>query len=428
MRVSWLADNLRTPHHSQGDDMASLELRGKTYSIVFRYGGRKITRSLKTRDIKEAQSRLSRLEENLRLVDAGRLTLPLQADVATFLLSDGKIEQKPVLRSLTLGAAFSQFFDAIPSKSLEKTTLDGMQIHRRHLERLLGEKRTLQTLALSDLQLYVNTRCDEPGQRGGTVGPNTINKELTTLRSLWHWAVNAGLLQGDLPRKGIRLPKGKERPPFQTWDEIETQTAGLDENEQKELWDCLYLRLSEIEELLKHVKKTANHPFTHPMFVAAAHTGARRSELLRSRLGDIYKDFIVIRERKRKHGHETTRRVPLSTTLRSVLDNWLKEHPGGPHTFCLAAGTPRSRNGKEIRPISRDAANDHFKRPLANSRWSVVRGWHCFRHSFISNLASSGVDQRLIDEFVGHTSEEVKRRYRHLLPDVKQQAIRSVLG
>ena len=57
-----------------------------------------------------------------------------------------------------------------------------------------------------------------------------------------------------------------------------------------------------------------------------------------------------------------------------------------------------------------------------------MKGWHCLRHSFISNLASQGIDQRIIDDFVGHTTEQMRRRYRHLFPDVKQAAIDAVFG
>jgi len=35
------------------------------------------------------------------------------------------------------------------------------------------------------------------------------------------------------------------------------------------------------------------------------------------------------------------------------------------------------------------------------SKWSVIPGWHCLRHSFISNCAARGVDQRLIDHASG---------------------------
>ena len=40
--------------------------------------------------------------------------------------------------------------------------------------------------------------------------------------------------------------------------------------------------------------------------------------------------------------------------------------------------------------------------------------------------ASSGVDQRVIDEVVGHQSEEQRKRYRHLYPHLMREAIRRV--
>jgi hypothetical protein len=53
---------------------------------------------------------------------------------------------------------------------------------------------------------------------------------------------------------------------------------------------------------------------------------------------------------------------------------------------------------------------------------------HVLRHSFISALASEGVDQRVIDETVGHQSEEQRKRYRHLYPKVMRDAISRVFG
>jgi hypothetical protein len=38
------------------------------------------------------------------------------------------------------------------------------------------------------------------------------------------------------------------------------------------------------------------------------------------------------------------------------------------------------------------------------------------------------VDQRLINGWVGHQTEEMVRRYRHLIPDQQRAAIRSVFG
>ena len=82
-------------------------------------------------------------------------------------------------------------------------------------------------------------------------------------------------------------------------------------------------------------------------------------------------------------------------------------------------------DGKEIAP--REAMN-YFDRALRTSKWNVLRGLHVFRHSFISAMASKGVDQRIIDSFVGHCTEEQRRRYAHMYPDVQQEAMREVFG
>jgi integrase len=88
--------------------------------------------------------------------------------------------------------------------------------------------------------------------------------------------------------------------------------------------------------------------------------------------------------------------------------------------------TERERPG--VLPVTEDEAGDHLKRTLAGSQWAVLRGFHTLRHSFISACASKGIDQRLIDEFVGHSTEEQRRRYRHLYPSVQAEALKSVFG
>ncbi|MBO0883156.1 MAG: hypothetical protein J2P17_23045, partial [Mycobacterium sp.] len=74
--------------------------------------------------------------------------------------------------------------------------------------------------------------------------------------------------------------------------------------------------------------------------------------------------------------------------------------------------------------VTRDEAQDHLRRTLDAGRWSVVRGWHVLRHSFASNCAAGGIDRRLNDEWLGHTTEEMRKRYRHLIPSHERQATR----
>jgi integrase len=158
------------------------------------------------------------------------------------------------------------------------------------------------------------------------------------------------------------------------------------------------------------------------MACTAAFTGVRRSEFLRMRVSDVDLDsrVIVVREKKRVRGKLTTRRVPLARSLAVVLEGYLAAHPDGNLLFCQATGTPVPRS------LSTKMVHRHLRRALAKSRWSVIRGWHIFRHGFVSACASKGIDQRLIQAWCGHMSAETSARYAHHYPSTQQTALDSV--
>jgi integrase len=203
-----------------------------------------------------------------------------------------------------------------------------------------------------------------------------------------------------------------------SWEEAEARIAAGDDPER--VWDCVYLRPAEISELLDWVKTRPVSSRVYPMLVFAAHTGARRSEIVRALPSDVdLKECVItIRERKRDQRKYTTRRVPMTPVLKEGLAKWMLRREKGAMLFC-------KDDGRAITP--REAFN-YFQRALRTSKWKVLRGFHVFRHSYISALASRGVDQRIIDDLVGHCTEQQRRRYRHLYPDVKREAVQSVFG
>ncbi len=416
--------------------MAWLECDKRTghFKIGFRLGDRKLKRSLKTNDPDEANDALAVVDDTIRAVERGWVSIPPGVDVGRFLLSGGRLSEAPMVpQSLRLDDLFAAYFGSLPEGSLEQTTIEGMRIHERHLYRILGKSFIVSELSTADLQRYIEKRSKEPGQRGRKVTPTTVRKAIVTLRTAWNWGVERNLVSGTFPGRGLRYAKTSEKPPFQTWSEIEQQISrgGLTEAEEADLWDCLFLTLRDINGVLRHIQEHARQPWVYPAVCMAAHTGARRSELLRSRLSDIDLDggVITIRERKRNHERTTTRRVPISPFLDGVLRTWLDNHPGSLNTFCQPPDVARSKTHREsVCPVTRDEAHDHFTRALAGSKWAVIRGWHVFRHSFCSNCAAKGVDQRLINAWVGHQTEDMVRRYRHLFPDQQQAAIQQVFG
>lgn len=60
-----------------------------TFHICFRFGKQRFKRSLETTDRRKADAAAVRVAENMRLVKTGRMEVPTDADVPTFLLSDG---------------------------------------------------------------------------------------------------------------------------------------------------------------------------------------------------------------------------------------------------------------------------------------------------------------------------------------------------
>lgn len=402
--------------------MASLERRGDTFRVKFRYGGRQLGCSLKTSDRKQADALLKRLEANLHEVGLGRLTVPAGVDVPIFLLSDGKAAERPELdRPLTLSELFRKYRDAGNGK--EANTRYTEEIHMEHLERLLGARRAVLGLTAEVMQGYVTERAQEGGKRG-KVSHKTIQKEIGTLASIWNkFAVPQGLATGPAPTKGLVYHKEKAKAPFQTWEQIERRITrgGLTKDQEHELWESLFLTRGQVQELLQHVKERARANWVYPMAVFAAYSGARRSEMMRSQVDDFDFDgnVVRIREKKKDVSKELTfRHVPLSPFLAAAMREWFAKHPGGQYTVCQDPDVP----------LTPPQATHQFVRAVEAGKWAVVPGWHCLRHSFCSNCAAAGIDQRMISAWMGHMTAEMAARYRHLFPHQEQAALAKVFG
>ena len=313
------------------------------------------------------------------------------------------------------GQLFKHYLDTHANDTIELSSLLTSRTHLNQIADSLGERFRIQGMTLADLQSHVDRR------RKKGVSPVTLKKEVASFRACWNWAVDGGLIKGTFPGKGLRYPKEEEKEPFRTFTEIQAMIASeqADDARQEALWEALYLTRPEVEELLAYAQQNGTLPWFYPMVCFAAYTGARRSEMLRALLTDVdlAGGTITIREKKRIKGKRSNRTAPITPKLAEALRQWLTVRPESQFLFCQAQQVCRSKK-KRVAPtaVTPDEAHDHFKRTMAGSKWQVLRGYHVLRHSFISALASEGVDQRIIDEIVGHQSEEQRKRYRHLYP------------
>jgi len=433
--------------------MAGMQCRNGSWRVFFRYMGHQYTLPLGEVRQDEVDAVAAKVDYWLMRLKQQLVTLPPHCDIVTFIQHDGRPPKLAAAlnQELTLANLRDSYLEA-QERRLEQNTIAGIRLHFNHLVRLVGPQRSMSSLTRPDLQSYVNRRAAEwidpnvhlkkrlaklaaqPPKRkyrrkAASPPPPvekplrhpsaaTIKKEVVSLRTAWNWARRQLGLQETFPGNGLDYAKTEESLPFMTWEEAERRIAAGDD--PAGLWECVYLRTEEVRELLSWIEARPISPWIYPMFCFAVFTGARRSEIVRALPSDVdlNGNVVTIREKKRDKKRLTTRRVPLTSSLKDVLVKWMETRANGSTLFCKG-------NGASITPHE---AHNYFHRSLRRSKWSVLKGWHVFRHSFISALASKSVDQRIIDEMVGHQTDEQRRRYRHLYPDVLLQAIQSVFG
>lgn len=409
------------------------DTRTGNWLIPFRYGSRQFLVSTKTRNEAVAQRFKSRIEDTIDLLHRGVLEIPPDADPRLFITSAGKIASKPKLAAHADGKLIDICTGYLSDQQGKAaTTLVTEAVHTRHFRRIFGDQTKLRSLAIDDLQKYVNKRAKEKNKHGKATSGATIKKELATFIQIWSWAKLRKHVSRDCPiyddrRKwAVNIPKPIEKEKFQTWAEIERRIA---RGEPSNLWECLFLDNAQVLELLNYVESRELPPFVHPMFVFAAYTGARRSEICRSLIEDF--DFttsrVKIREKKRSRKQaETVRFVDLHPRLADVMKLWLGKHPGGAATIFDPSLLKDRTTQKDVHQILPKQATNLFKMALADSEWSVVRGFHVLRHSFGSNLLRAGVPRDRIAEWMGHTTEEMMRLYQHLFPQDGASQIKAI--
>jgi len=403
--------------------MASLKYdpRSGRARVFFRYNGRQFNRTVKVASERAGLALCETIDQTLTDLERGRLSLPPDVDLPAFLLSGGRLvktlvkaEPPPMAKTLS---DLVELYRAEPPPHLERSTQRTQEIHFKRLKSIFPGK-SLKEFTRATAQEYISRRSKQKF-REKPIQPETIAKELKTLRQAWAWVAHR---YPDIPPppfalRELSFPKAREKLPFKTWSQIEREIArgGLTKEEISELWECLWLSREEVKRFLEHVKQAGGPPFLYPMICFAAYTGARRSELCRSHISDWHFDDNTVKIRQKKRDKEkqfTFRDVPIHPKLAEVMKQWFTEHPGGRYAFCQ---DDRSE-------ISWDAATFHFKEALKGSKWEVMRGWHVLRHSFASNLAAAGKDQRKIDRWMGH-STDVRLRYQHLRPEDQQEDI-----
>jgi integrase len=260
--------------------MAWVQRKGDGWYCEFRYHGQRHYFTIGEVSEMEARATVAKVDYLLMRLKQHLMDLSAGCDSVTFLKYDGKppaVPPEPVAPPTTLGKLRDEYFQQ-HSHVLDRRTIADMRGHWKHLARLLREDTSADVLTLAALQTYVMSRVTEG------VEPATAKKETVTLRTCWNWGLRMDLVKGPFPNRGLRFPKGKEKPQFMTLAEVERRIAA---GESDELWESVFLTRPEIDKLLAVVEKKAAYPWVYPLFCFVAHTGARRGEMLRLLVTDV---------------------------------------------------------------------------------------------------------------------------------------------
>ena len=408
--------------------MANIQQKNGVFHVRFRFRGRQFKKSLKTKVRKDAQDALTLIDATMVKILTGQLNAPQGVDLGDFIVSNGTLTAPPLRpsekpRIPLLRLATEEFLESRLGR-IEESYQATMHTHLGHLLAVLPERadQPVDRLGLKDLERYMSQRLKK-------VSSTTVNRERGTILRLLKWAVKAKYLAASPAADLEKLPEEIERDPFKTTAEIQEiiDRGGLSDKEKLAQWDSLYLSRQEIGSLLCLARERDGDKRSHMLHAIPAYTGMRRGEILKLRWSDIdfRADYIHARSRKQSRTRkEVLRRIDMCSELKQLLLAWRQSHPKGQYVLC---------DPETLEPLTGDIANRLFWLPMRHTNWCLISndnrfkvGFHTYRHSFASNLACEGVDQRIIDQWMGHETEAMRRRYRHLFPNTRREAIRHV--
>ena len=186
-------------------------------------------KEFKIRDEDAANAKCVEIDETIRLVERGVLTIPEGVDPVLFISSGGKVMQRPVFVPPPEAVTLKALFDAYIAERSEVGGRDGTilteNIHIAHLKELLGEGRDVASIGFDDIQGYATGRRKQKW-RGDAIQRETIEKELATFAAIWRWGMRRGmvgavcalaaqgfdaaLLQGQAAIPHLRVHQGKD--------------------------------------------------------------------------------------------------------------------------------------------------------------------------------------------------------------------------
>jgi integrase/recombinase XerD len=156
--------------------------------------------------------------------------------------------------------------------------------------------------------------------------------------------------------------------------------------------------------------------------------GLRLQEGTHLQVADIDSARMMIHVRHGKGAKD--RYVPLpERTLELLRQYWVTHR--NPGLLFPTEGRDHIDLAKSTEPMSKSSVQDAFHAALKDSRLNKRASVHTLRHSWATHLLEAGVNLRLIQEWLGHSSPATTSVYTHLTVKAEQlgaQAIKQLMS
>lgn len=248
-------------------------------------------------------------------------------------------------------------------------TMDGKQRYVRRFVDYFGET-ALHKIGRADVEAFIISRRPD-------AGVPTINREIATLKNLFTYAIDCGLIEAN-PVKGIRLLPEKRKP----------------------------LQIPTPEEVHRFIVWCANYDaLLYDLATLAVNTGLRRGDILKIRGEDVDFGRRVLSVSVSKTGEVLY--VPLNEAALRVLRS--RKCSG----FIFKNGSTHLQSFKRRLKRARKATGLRFR-------------FHDLRHYFAHAVLDAGANIRTVQVLLGHASLKTTERYLNVTEHQRRRAVESL--
>jgi integrase len=253
--------------------------------------------------------------------------------------------------------------------------------------------KTIREVSQFDIESAKIARRKTISRYGHRVEPQTVNRELIIMSSLFHRACQWGYREdrADNPCRGVeRLPETDNPPRFLLPDEeLRLMPAA---------WD--------------------GPDYLPRMIFLGIGTGLRQIEMrhLKKQDIDFSRALLYVTDPKWKRDPRKTKGVPLSPEVLEMLRAWV-EMTNSTWVF------PSPLDSK--RPLGQPTANQALNYACSRANLKGV-GFHSLRHTFGTRLGDAGVRLEVIRDLMGHSKISTTLIYVHPSRDAGREAVRKV--